>query len=57
MTSSAWNRRLGGIVRPRAWAVLRLMTHSNVVATRQDGGTFLHAFFRSLHDCRKISTY
>jgi hypothetical protein len=25
-TASAWNRRDGGIVRPKAWAVVRLMT-------------------------------
>src|SRR2546430_16106820 len=25
-TASAWNRRDGGIVRPQAWAVVRLMT-------------------------------
>src|SRR5262249_3143128 len=31
MTSSAWNRRRGEIVRPRAVAVLRLMTSSNRV--------------------------
>ncbi len=29
ITSSAWKRRVGGIVRPRDWAVLRLMTSSN----------------------------
>src|SRR5262249_4042905 len=29
MISSAWKRRVGGIVRPSAWAVLRLMTNSN----------------------------
>ena len=31
ITSSAWKRRDGGMVSPRAWAVLRLMTSSNVV--------------------------
>ena len=31
MTSSAWKRRDGGIVKPSAWAVLRLMTSRNVV--------------------------
>jgi hypothetical protein len=31
MTSSAWKRSAGGIVRPSAWAALRLMTSSNVV--------------------------
>jgi hypothetical protein len=31
ITSSAWKRRVGGIVIPRAFAVLRLMTSSNVV--------------------------
>ena len=30
-TSSAWNRSVGGMVRPSAWAVLRLMTNSNFV--------------------------
>ncbi len=30
-TSSAWKRSVGGIVRPRAWAVFRLMTNSNFV--------------------------
>src|SRR5437870_358573 len=29
ITSSAWRRSDGGRVRPRAWAVLRLMTNSN----------------------------
>ena len=29
MTSSAWKRTDGGMVRPRAWAVLRLMTNLN----------------------------
>jgi hypothetical protein len=29
ITSSAWKRRVGGSVRPRAWAVLRLITSSN----------------------------
>jgi hypothetical protein len=33
ITSSAWKRRVGGIVRPRAWAVLRLMTSSNCVGS------------------------
>jgi len=28
-----------------------------LVATQQDGGTFSHFFFRSLHDCRKIPPY
>jgi hypothetical protein len=32
ITSSAWKSRVGGMVRPRASAVLRLMTSSNVVA-------------------------
>jgi hypothetical protein len=31
ITSSAWKRTEGGMVRPSAWAVLRLMTSSNVV--------------------------
>jgi hypothetical protein len=31
ITSVAWNRSVGGIVRPRAWAVLRLMTSSNFI--------------------------
>ena len=31
--SSAWKRRVGGIVRLRAWAVFRLMTSSNVVGS------------------------
>ena len=31
ITSSAWKRSVGGIVRPSASAVLRLMTSSNVV--------------------------
>ena len=31
ITSSAWKRRVSGIVRPSAWAVLRLMTSSNFV--------------------------
>src|SRR5262245_27504361 len=31
ITSSAWKRRVGGIVRPRAWAVFRLMTSSKWV--------------------------
>jgi hypothetical protein len=31
ITSVAWKRNVGGIVRPRASAVLRLMTSSNVV--------------------------
>ncbi len=31
MTSSAWKRRVGGIVKPSASAVLRLMTSSNFV--------------------------
>jgi hypothetical protein len=31
ITSSAWKRRVGGMVRPSASAVLRLMTSSNVV--------------------------
>jgi hypothetical protein len=31
ITSSAWNSSVGGIVRPRSFAVLRLMTSSNVV--------------------------
>jgi hypothetical protein len=30
ITSSAWNRRVGGMVRPSAWAVFRLMTNSNL---------------------------
>jgi hypothetical protein len=29
ITSSAWNRSVGGMVSPRAWAVLRLITNSN----------------------------
>src|SRR6266571_1018713 len=28
MTLSAWKRTVGGMVRPSAWAVLRLMTNS-----------------------------
>ena len=31
MTSSAWARMDGGIVSPSAWAVLRLITSSNLV--------------------------
>jgi hypothetical protein len=31
ITSSAWKSTVGGIVRPRALAVLRLMTNSNLV--------------------------
>ena len=31
--------------------------HLWLVATQHDGGTFVHFFFRSLHDCRKIPTY
>ena len=31
MTSVAWKRSVGGMVRPSAWAVLRLITSSNVV--------------------------
>src|SRR5712691_5588505 len=31
ITSSAWKSSVGGIVKPRAWAVLRLMTNSNLV--------------------------
>src|ERR671930_254139 len=31
ITSSAWKRRIGGIVRPRVWEVLRLITSSNFV--------------------------
>src|SRR5262249_51756785 len=30
--SFAWKRSVGGMVRPRAWAVLRLMTNSNCVS-------------------------
>ena len=30
-TSFAWNKTVGGMVRPRALAALRLMTRSNVV--------------------------
>src|SRR5262245_49472634 len=30
ITSSAWKRSVGGMVRPSAWAVLRLMTSSNL---------------------------
>jgi hypothetical protein len=30
-TSVAWKRTEGGMVRPRAWAVLRLITNSKVV--------------------------
>jgi hypothetical protein len=32
MISLAWNRRVGGIVIPRASAVFRLITNANVVA-------------------------
>jgi hypothetical protein len=32
ITSVAWNRSVGGIVIPRALAVLRLITNSNVMA-------------------------
>src|SRR5262245_64389165 len=32
ITSVAWKRSVGGIVRPRAFAVLRLITSSNVIA-------------------------
>jgi hypothetical protein len=32
ITSVTWMRRDGGMVRPSAWAVLRLITNSNVVA-------------------------
>ena len=31
ITSSAWKRSVGGMVRPRALAVLRLMTSSNFI--------------------------
>ncbi len=31
ITSSAWKRTVGGIVRPKAWAVLRLITSSNFI--------------------------
>ena len=31
--------------------------HLWLVATQHDGGTFVHFFFRSLHDCRTIPTY
>jgi hypothetical protein len=31
MTSVAWKRTAGGMVRPSAWAVFRLMTSSKVV--------------------------
>jgi hypothetical protein len=31
ITSSAWKRSVGGSVRPKAWAVFRLMTSSKVV--------------------------
>jgi NitT/TauT family transport system substrate-binding protein len=31
ITSSAWKRSVGGMVRPRVWAVLRLMTSSNFI--------------------------
>src|SRR5215471_13978904 len=31
ITSSAWKSTIGGMVRPRAWAVLRLMIRSNFV--------------------------
>jgi hypothetical protein len=31
ITSVAWKRSVGGMVRPRAWAVLRLITSSNVM--------------------------
>ena len=31
ITSSAWNKMLGGIVRPMAWAVFRLRTSSNFI--------------------------
>jgi hypothetical protein len=31
ITSSAWKRSVGGMVRPRAWAVFRLMTSSNFI--------------------------
>jgi len=32
ITSFAWKRSVGGMVRPRVWAVLRLMTNSNCVS-------------------------
>ena len=31
--------------------------HVWLVATQHDGGTCVHGFFRSWHDCRKIPTY
>jgi hypothetical protein len=31
ITSSAWKRSVGGRVRPKTWAAVRLMTNSNVV--------------------------
>jgi hypothetical protein len=47
ITSSAWKSRLGGTVRPSAWAVLRLITSSNFIAcsTGKSAGV---APFRSL---------
>src|SRR5439155_3709769 len=31
ITSSAWNSSVGGIIRPRTWAVFMLMTNSNCI--------------------------
>src|SRR5215217_356532 len=44
ITWSAWKRTVGGMIRPRAWAVLRFMTHSHVVSCSpgQSSGFALH---------------
>src|SRR4029453_11935717 len=47
ITLSAWKRRVGGIVRPRACAVLRLITSSNLVGCSTGRSAGL-APFRSL---------
>jgi hypothetical protein len=47
ITSSAWKRRVGGIVSPRAWAVLRLMISSNFIGCNTGRSAGL-APFRSL---------
>ena len=36
MTSSAWKSRVGGIVSPRAWAVVSLITSLNFVDCSTD---------------------
>jgi len=47
ITSSAWKRRVGGIVSPRAWAVLRSMISSNFIGCNTGRSAGL-APFRSL---------